>query len=394
MVMTEARRTARRTLDIADGEYSAIDTAPFVGMVRENVAALIAATFPVRPPAAWFDNPKLTEVTPLTVGNDGRAFGHIATWRQSHIGLAGGIRPPRSRAKYAFFATGALETAEGKRVNVGQITLSGGHAPLEASVADAVAHYDNTNSAVMDVAVGEDKIGVWVAGALRPDIDEVKLRAIRASSVSGDWRPINGGLELVAVCAVNVPGFPIPRARVAGGQPVALVAAGTEDLAYIAILDRAGIDIKRGIDVGMAGVNERVQRLEQALTASANTQARKVSRAIRNAKRITAAAGIEVEEPATDDERLTALRSRVRPDAAPSPDVDAIRARVHGTKAEPEAAPLPTAEELRARVYGTDVELDAPVDTPDSAPAESGEPQPVSASAVDALRQRVKGAKK
>jgi hypothetical protein len=380
MTMTEARPS----LDVADGEYSAINDAPFIGMVRENIAALVAATFPVRPPGEWFENPKLTEVTPLTIGNDGRAFGHIATWRQSHIGLAGGIRPPRSRSKYAFFATGALETAEGKHINVGQISLSGGHAPLEASVPDAVAHYDNTNSAVMDVAIGEDRHGVWVAGALRPDIDEIKLRSIRASSVSGDWRPINGGLELVAICAVNVPGFPIPRARVAGGQTVALVAAGTEDLAYVAILDRAGIDIKRGIAVGMRGVDERVKRLESTITASAQAQSRKVDRAIRRARRITAAGAIEVE--AQDDE-LTALRQRVRPDAvdpvvihADQADIDAIRQRVHGASEE---TAVPTADELRARVYGKTDE--APVE---EAPAEL-EPALASAGAPVSLQQRV-----
>lgn len=411
MTMTEARPS----LDVADGEYSAIDT-PFVGMVRENVAALVAATFPVKPPAEWFANPNLTEVTPLTVGNDGRVHGHIATWRQSHIGLAGGVRPPRSRSKYAFFATGALETAEGTRVNVGQITLVGGHAPLEASVPEAVAHYDNTQSAVMDVAVGEDKIGVWVAGSLRPDIDEVRLRAIRASSVSGDWRPINGGLELVAVCAVNVPGFPIPRARVAGGQPVALVAAGTEDLAYVAILDRAGIDIKKGISVATRRMDERMTRLEHTITASASRQTRRVNRAIRRAKAITAASEQPVETPAptprtsreisserlaarrahrrtkrlvaagATEESLDALRTRVRPATeaeTPAVDVDAIRLRVRGAP----AAPVPTADELRARVYGNDVEPPvAPVD----APAEL-QPVEASADAVAALRQRVRG---
>jgi hypothetical protein len=34
-----------------------------------------------------------------------------------------------------------------------------------------------------------------------------------ASDVSGDWRRIGGNLELVAVLAVNVPGFPKIRVR-------------------------------------------------------------------------------------------------------------------------------------------------------------------------------------
>jgi len=59
------------------------------------------------------------------------------------------------------------------------------------------------------------------------------IRAARASAPSGDWRPIKGSLELVAVCQVNVPGFPIARARVASGQVMALVAAGSSVLAQM-----------------------------------------------------------------------------------------------------------------------------------------------------------------
>jgi len=52
-----------------------------------------------------------------------------------------------------------------------------------------------------------------VSGALRPDLDPSNIRGLMASDVSGDWRRIGGGLELVAVLAVNVPGFPKVRVR-------------------------------------------------------------------------------------------------------------------------------------------------------------------------------------
>ena len=54
------------------------------------------------------------------------------------------------------------------------------------------------------------------------------LRALRASPLSGDWRAAAGGLEMVAVLAVNTPGFPVPRpaALVASGAVVSLTAAG------------------------------------------------------------------------------------------------------------------------------------------------------------------------
>ena len=156
--------TVLESIDLADGVYDG--DAAWEGMIRNPLTSLIAAAFPVHPPAAWFTNPGFQRLEPLTVTADGQIAGHIASWREDHIGMNGRVKAPRSKSGYAFFATGELQTAEGTRVPVGQITLTGGHAPLEASVAEAVAHYDNTASAFADVAVGEDKHGIWVAGAL------------------------------------------------------------------------------------------------------------------------------------------------------------------------------------------------------------------------------------
>lgn len=94
----------------------------------------------------------------------------------------------------------------------------------------AVGHYDNTASSVIDVSAGEDNFGIWIAGALRPDVTPSQLRSMRASGISGDWRPINGRLELVRACFVNTPGFMTTRALVSSGQVQSLVAAGTGTL--------------------------------------------------------------------------------------------------------------------------------------------------------------------
>jgi hypothetical protein len=249
-------------------------------MVRVAEPALTAAAAPVRPPRSWLTDPGLTEITPLTVQADGRVFGHAATWNQQHIGMAGKIRPPKSKSGYAFFATGALECDNGEVVNVGQITLNGGHAPLTATVSEAVAHYDDTRSGVVDVVAGEDKFGIWVAGAVRPDVDEVSLRRLRASGVSGDWRPINGSLEMIALSAVNVPGFPIPRARVAGGQAVALVAAGTEQLVQLAMLDHSGVNVDNEIAAGLELVHSRVDVLERSIVAAMGARESAITAAI------------------------------------------------------------------------------------------------------------------
>lgn len=198
-----------------------------------TASGFLKSDIPVTPPADWFKDPCLTKPTPLTVDDDGRIYGHIAAWHVNHIGLPRSTKPPRSRSKYAYFHTGVLRAQEGVDIPVGQLTLAGGHAPLNADAASAAKHYDDTASSVADVHIGEDEYGIWCAGSLRPNLDELQIRALRASAPSGDWRPINGSLELVAVCQVNVPGFPTARAMVASGKVMALVAAGASYLAMI-----------------------------------------------------------------------------------------------------------------------------------------------------------------
>ncbi len=232
---------------IPDGIYvEDMDSADAQALVA---CGMVAGSIPMTPPANWFDDPKLDGPTPLTVTDEGRVYGHIAAWHVNHIGMAGSTKPPRSRTGYSYFHTGVVRTEEGSDVPVGQLTLAGGHAALEASATEAVRHYDDTASSFADVHAGDDRYGIWVSGALRPRTTPEQVRAVRASAPSGDWRPINGYLELVAVCQVNVPGFPIARARVASGSVVALVAAGASVLA------------KMKSDP-MAELADRVERLE------------------------------------------------------------------------------------------------------------------------------------
>lgn len=197
-------------------------------------AGYIAEAVPVVPPREWFNAPKLTGPTPLTVTDDGHVFGHVAAWNTPHISPnLRGIEPPRSKSGYAFFHTGVLRTDDGSDVTVGQLTLAGGHADLHFSAKEAVKHYDDTASAVADVHAGEDEFGIWVSGAMRPGVTAEQVRVFRASAPSGDWRPIRGNLEMVAVCQVNVPGFPQARALTASGHTMALVAAGASALAHM-----------------------------------------------------------------------------------------------------------------------------------------------------------------
>lgn len=258
---------------ITDGVYSERDDEALVA------CALVASQIPIVPPADWFGDPGLREPTPLTVTDDGRVFGHIAAWHVDHIGMAFGTKPPRSRSGYKYFHTGVVRTDDGKDVPVGQLTLAGGHAKLELTADAAVKHYDDTKSAVADVHAGEDAYGIWVAGALRPDVDAAKIRSFRASAPSGDWRPINGRLELVAVCQVNVPGFPIARARVASGYVTALVAAGAAPLAQLKGLSVEDRVKKLEAEALQAKMDAVRARMAPALTEHAESLALRASAA-------------------------------------------------------------------------------------------------------------------
>lgn len=174
------------------------------------------------PPAEWFENPGLSGPTALTVTEGGRVFGHLATWGTEHL-THPGVTPPRSSSDYRYFHTGATLLSNGHQIPTGRLTVDTGHAAEDAAPLRAMAHYDNTGTAVADVCVGEDSHGIWFAGAVRPTATDEQVRVLRGSPLSGDWRRIGGSLELVAALAVNVGGFPVPRGLVASGHMQSLI---------------------------------------------------------------------------------------------------------------------------------------------------------------------------
>lgn len=189
----------------------------------------------------WFDNPGYTEgderlaeqvpdrpeesVTlgaPFTVTADGQVSGHVALWGRCHIGVGSTcVTPPREESSYHGYLTG--EAVPGKAT--GPVVIGGGHASLSLSAAAAQSYYDSTSKAVADVVVGPDEYGIWAAGAVRSNADPNDVSALRGSAISGDWRNIGGKLRLVALLAVNAPGFRVnrPHAMAASG---ALITTG------------------------------------------------------------------------------------------------------------------------------------------------------------------------
>lgn len=189
--------------------------------------AVTADGGPLDPPAEWFSNPNLTEPTALTVQADGRIFGHAFTWGACHVGMRDRcLTPPHSKSGYRWFAVGQTMTFGNEPVNTGVLTLDTDHAGITLNAEQSKRHYDHTGVQVADIAMGEDAVGGWFSGALRSNLTPEQVRTIRASAVSGDWRMIDGSLELVGLLVVNTPGFPVPRANVKDHKALALVASG------------------------------------------------------------------------------------------------------------------------------------------------------------------------
>lgn len=198
--------------------------------------ALVAAAgwgSPSVPDVALFEDPKFSGPTPVKVTRKGDHLhyaGHVAQWGVCHIGYPGQcVTPPHSKTSYAYFHTGSTEVKapDGPaRIRTGKVTLGGGHADIRGGFQAAIQHYDDAGTATVDVRAGEDAWGIWVSGVVRPSVDEQRLTELASAPLSGDWRGVGGGLEMVAALAVNTPGFPVVEVGKRGGEEYALVAAG------------------------------------------------------------------------------------------------------------------------------------------------------------------------
>lgn len=274
----------KRALGIWPGEHdgkAAVETegSAFNADCHDCMDALTASG--MQTPTEWFLDPQLQSPTALTVTEDGRVFGHIATWGTCHIGMQGAcVTPPQSYSDYTYFHQRSYPTPDGP-LPVGVLTVGTGHAPIRASSAAALAHYDNTGTAAAFVRAGEDSHGVWVAGVVNPYANEEQAFALKTAAISGDWRTLGGHLELVAALAVNVPGYPIPRTALAasGGVQTALIAAGVVSTHRLEDLTAAGLEPL--VEEALANIRAREDRI---------TRANRVKERVRDVRRRDAAA--------------------------------------------------------------------------------------------------------
>lgn len=232
IVFTDCLVRAATAVDIPafPGAFIRLDDADPVEPTEEKPvaegAAVVAGIAPVAPPREWFDLPRLSEYTHLTITDEGRVYGHIAPWTACYRGETGCQTPPADTTGYAHFRTGTVKCADGSFVATGVLTMGEAHAGLELSAFEAMQHYHDVSLGVADLVVGDDAHGVLVAGALRPTVTPEQVRTLRASSPSGDWRQVGSEIALVAAHAVNTPGFAVPRVSGAlrDGERYALVA--------------------------------------------------------------------------------------------------------------------------------------------------------------------------
>lgn len=194
---------------------------------------------PVHPPRAWFEKPAEGIPTDkrITITADGRVFGYIALWDTCHMGMGQCTRPPKgSPSNYEYAHQGETLTAEGDLIATAVIGGGAGHAPMDADTALVPKYYESIDHQLMRVRYGEDENGLWFAGALWPNVEELEVAQIRASSISGDWRwhaawrKGGAGYDFAGACLVNIPGFPMHKpghVNSESGSPYALAASAT-----------------------------------------------------------------------------------------------------------------------------------------------------------------------
>jgi hypothetical protein len=288
-------------LDVAPAAVTVVtpaDTTPAAEADAE--VSLIAAAGPLRPPAAWFEDPKLQGPTALTITDDGRVFGHAALWDVCHVGFSNTcVTPPPSPSGYKHFHTGEVVTEDGSRVAVGNLTLGGRHADVRLAYRSAIEHYDVQGAGAAVVRMYEDEHGIAFAGALTPGVTEEQIYDLRRSPVSGDWRRIGGELEMIGVLSVNAPGFPTPRFATDSSGRTALTAAPS--------VRPVDPDAKPATSSSLA---QLTQRITADVTAAVRAQLREETAATERAARLRGLAAA-VRPDRTRQRKLAALSTTV-----------------------------------------------------------------------------------
>lgn len=189
--------------------------------------SLDLSAIPIEPPREWFTPPSdIPTDRRVTIEDSGRVYGYIALWNACHVGMPDCTPPPKgSPSDYDLAHTGMTMTAEGEEIPTANIGGGVGHFG-EGTAQQAARYHGDVTSQLMRVQYGEDDQGLWFAGALWPDVTELEVQRIRATSLSGDWRWVygyragdNGAMDFTGAVLVNVPGFPLEADGGVSTQP-------------------------------------------------------------------------------------------------------------------------------------------------------------------------------
>jgi F like protein len=183
------------------------------------LAASYTMTLTDLPPVEWFEEPTdEPDIGAITITDEGRIFGYLAPANVAHRGIRDKrVTVPMKNVDYGIWMNRVTMADDGEggvtRVATGPITMDCGHAPSSNRVVGAARreHYDNSCSVVATARVGENRNGVWIAGAVVPDITADQVRRMMTLQLSGDWGPHRekpGKRELAGALLVPVPGFP------------------------------------------------------------------------------------------------------------------------------------------------------------------------------------------
>jgi len=189
------------------------------------------------PPAHMADAAGNGEPTHVVVQDDGRVYGHVATFK---IPLT---RPDGTKFTLPrdldlnMTMQGHHVTASGEVAAVGMLMTDRSHTDLNLPLDIARDKFGHVGNQFAQGRFGYDRTGLWFAGALTPGVPARSVVAARGGSLSGEWFPIvdgrgrwDGRYEFLGAQVVNYPGLALgqsadrSRYGIAAARPGAFLA--------------------------------------------------------------------------------------------------------------------------------------------------------------------------
>lgn len=184
--------------------------------IPDDLDAPFPTPYGISPPAEWFTEPH-HDVLPgasALITADGRFCAYSHEWDRCHVSFTSAGEcwtPPRSASGNRMFHQSRVITEEGVEIPTGVIPFGDGHAPLDATVAEAQQHYDRPERVTVWARAVETDDGCVLCGTIVPGTTQRQVALMRASALSGDWRwvPQLQNLDFLGPCFVARPGLPI-----------------------------------------------------------------------------------------------------------------------------------------------------------------------------------------